>query len=159
MSLLALSSASGQQAQAISDALVVETLAPELDSVQLGRVEALNEEQGRLVARESIGFRFEKDLNSDGQEESILLGDFAEGETRQSFVLIATQAADGQLVRSQLFTFDRDFIVGRLGRSEIRRDDLAVFFCLRCDQGGWIEWTGSAYEFRPYPPQGVSGTE
>jgi len=156
VSLLALSAAIGQQRpEAASDALIVQDLAPELDSMQLGRMEALNEERRRnMVGVEGLGFRFEQDLNSDGQQELILLGDYAKGERRQSFVLIARSAA-GQWVRSRLFTFDQEFIIAELGQTASRQGDLAVYFCTGCDYGGWIEWTGSDYEFKPFPPAGV----
>jgi hypothetical protein len=154
VSLLGLSAASGQQRpEAASDALIVQELAPELDSVQLGRLEALNEERRRKLANEEgIGFRFEQDLDSDGQRELILLGDYVKGDRRQSFVLVARPAA-GQWVRSRLFTFDQEFIIGR--RYDLYPDEISVFFCTACDQGGWIEWTGSDYEFKPFPPAGV----
>ena len=155
--LLALSEANGQQAEAVSDALIVQMLAPELDGVQLGRMETLSEERKRNLGpapEDHIRFRYEMDLNSDGQQELILLGDYAEGDTRRSFVLISTQAAVGQWARSQLLTFDQEFVIG-LGFD----NRLAVNFCTGCDFGGWIEWAGSAYEFRPYPPVGVPGIE
>jgi hypothetical protein len=154
VSLLALSAAIGQQQpEAISDALIVQDLAPELDSVQLGSIEALSEERRRNMAgEEGLGFRFEYDLNSDGQQELMLLGTYSEGGRRKSFVLIARPAA-GEWVRSQLLTFDQDFIIGR--RYAIRPDELALWFCTGCDYGGWVAWTGSDYEYKPYPPAGV----
>jgi hypothetical protein len=154
VSLLALSAAIGQPGpQADNDALIVQDLAPELDSVQLGRMEALSEERRRnMVGEEGLGFRFEFDLNSDGQQELILLGTYSEGGRRKSFVLIARPAA-GQWVRSQLLTFDHEFIIGR--RYNVRPDELALWFCTGCDYGGWVAWTGSDYEFTRYPEPGV----
>jgi hypothetical protein len=150
VSPLAVSSATGQQAEAVSDAQIVQTLAPGLNGVRLGRMETLNEERRRKTAGdEDIGFRFEQDLNSDGQQELILLGDYAEGDRRRSFVLIARRQA-GQWARPQLLTFDEDFVIGRR-----YNDKLVVFFCTGCDYGGSIEWTGSDYEYRPAPPAGV----
>jgi hypothetical protein len=145
VSLLAFSTATGQQDAAVSDALIVRDLAPELGSVQLGRIQTLSERSRSAGS----GFRFEHDLNSDGQQELVLLGNYAKGERRQSFVLIARPAAGGQWVRSRLFTFDEEFVVGR--RYEQYNDRLALFFCTNCDYGGWIEWTGSDYEYRRFP--------
>jgi hypothetical protein len=124
-------------------------------------MEALNEERRRKVTgEEGIGFRFEQDLNSDGQQELILLGDYAKGERRQSFVLVAKPAA-GQWVRSRLFTFDEEFVIGR--RYDVNPDKLFVLFCTGCDYGGWIEWTGSDYEYRQFslggPPAPLPGKE
>jgi hypothetical protein len=154
VSLLALSAANcQQQPEAASDARIVQDLAPELDGVQLGRMEALSEERrGNMVGVEGLGFRFEQDLDSDGQQELILLGTYSEGGRRKSFVLIARPAA-GEWVRSQLLTFDQDFIIGR--RYDVRPDELALWFCTGCDYGGWVAWTGSDYEFKPFPPAGV----
>jgi hypothetical protein len=154
VSLFASSAAIGQPpSEAASDTLIVQDLVPELDSVQLGTIEALNEERRRnMVGAEGAGFRFEQDLNSDGQQELILLGGYLKGEKRQSFVLIATQAA-GQWARSRLFSFDEEFVIGL--RFDARPDRLAVLFCTGCDYGGWIEWTGSDYEFELFPPAGV----
>ena len=149
VSLLAWSSARGQQAEAASDAIIAQSLAPELDGVQIGRMETLNEERSRDVAGvEGIGFRFEHDFNSDGHQELVLFGNYAEGDRRQSFVLVARSAAGGQWLRSQLFTFDEEFVIGR--RYALYPDRLSVFFCTECDAGGRIEWTGSEYEFRPF---------
>lgn len=137
-----------------SDLAIIQDLAPELDGVELGRMETLSEQQRQKVAgEEHIRFRYEMDVNSDGRQELVLLGSYAADEGRRSFVLIAAPAA-GQWARSQLLTFDREFVIG------LRYDNrLAVNFCTGCDFGGWIEWTGSAYEFRPYPPSGVPGVE
>ena len=141
----------GQQAEAVSDARIVEALAPGLNNVRLGRMETVNEERRRELAQvEGAGFRFEQDLNSDGQQELILLGDYAEGDGRRSFVLIARPEA-GQWALCRLLTFDEEFVIGRR-----YNDRLAVFFCAGCDHGGRIEWTGSDYEFRPFPPAGVN---
>jgi hypothetical protein len=153
MWLLALSAASGQPVD--TDEQIVRNLAPELDGVQPGRIEDLSEGQRRAIGtEEDLGFRFERDLNSDGQQDLILLGNYAEGDRRRSFVLIARPAA-GEWVRSQLFTFDEEFVVGRFGRSATRLNDLAVFFCTGCDYGGRIEWTGSDYTYTPFPPAGI----
>jgi hypothetical protein len=152
--LLALTVATGQQAEAVSDALIVQTLAPELDGVRLGSMENLDEKQSRKVAAvENTGFRFQVDLNSDGQEELVLLGDYVDAENRRSFVRIGKQEG-GQRVDSQLLTFGREFAIGRRFGSR-----LAVLFCTGCDSGGWIEWTGSEYEFKPFPPAGVAGDQ
>jgi hypothetical protein len=150
VSLVGLSAATGQQAEAVSDARIVQALAPGLNNVRLGRMETVNEERRRKLAQvEGAGFRFEQDLNSDGQQELILLGDYAEGDRRRSFVLVVRPEA-GQWGRSQLLTFDEEFVVGRR-----YNDRLAVFFCTGCDYGGWIEWTGSDYEYHPFPGAGV----
>lgn len=155
-SLLALSPATGQEAEAASDALIVRALAPELRNVQLGRMETLDENQRRKIAgEEHIGFRFERDLDSDGRQELILLGSYASGDTRRSFALIAKPDA-GAWVRSQVLTFSREFVIG-LGYDNKNR--LAVNFCTGCDSGGWIQWTGSAYEFTRYPEPGVPGVK
>ena len=156
VSLLIFSAATAQQAEAVSDALIVQTLAPELDGVVLGRMESLDEERKRNLGPEPedhIRFRYEMDLDSDGQQELVLMGSYADGGGRRSFVLIATSLGD-RWARSQLLTFDRDFVIG------LRFDNrLAVNFCTGCDSGGSIEWTGADYEFRPYPPIGVRGIE
>jgi hypothetical protein len=161
--LLALSTASGQPSDTVSDAQIVRNLAPELDDAQPGRIEGLSEgrrrvigteEEVRVGTEEGLGFRFERDLNSDGQQELIFLGNYAEGDRRKSFVLIASAAA-GDRVRAHLFTFDEEFVVGRFGRSATRPTDLAVFFCTGCDYGGWIEWTGADFAYEPFPPAGV----
>jgi hypothetical protein len=143
--LLALSTATGQQVEAISDALVVQDLAPELHDVQLGRTEILSDQRRRDAGGLDLRFRYEMDLNSDGQPELVLMGSYAEGDRRRSFVLIARPEA-GQWARSRLLTFDREFVIGQRFN-----DRLAVAFCTGCDQGGWIEWTGSDYEYRPFP--------
>jgi hypothetical protein len=80
------------------------------------------------------------------------MGSYAAGDER-GFLLIATRRAD-QWARSQLLTFDRDFVIGLQFDSR-----LAVNFCTGCSTGGLIEWSGSAYEFMPYPPKGVPGIE
>jgi hypothetical protein len=153
---LAFSATTAQQAEAVNDSLIVRTLAPELDGVLLGSLETLDEERKRNLGPEPedhIRFRYEMDLDSDGQQELVLMGSYADGGRRRSFVLIATPLDDGW-ARSQLLTFDRDFVIG-LGF----QNRLAVNFCTGCSTGGWIEWTGSSYEFRPYPEPGVRGIE
>jgi hypothetical protein len=144
--LLAFSLATGQQVEAVSDALVVQDLAPELNNVQLGRLEVLSDQRRRDAGGLDLRFRYEMDLNSDGQQELVLMGSYAEGDRHRSFVLIARPEA-GRWARSRLLTFDREFAIGQR-----YNDTLAVFFCTGCGSGGWIEWTGSDYEYRPFPP-------
>ena len=116
----------------------------------------LTEEQRRKVAgTEHLGFRFERDVDQDGRQELILLGSYAVGDARRGFALIARPEA-GKWLRSQVLTFSREFVIG-LGYDNKNR--LAVNFCTGCDSGGWIEWTGSGYEFTRYPEPGVPGVE
>ena len=46
-----------------------------------------------------------------------------------------------------LLTFDKDFIVGAIGDK-----GASIFFCLSCDLGGPLKWTGSSYVYEPYEP-------
>lgn len=79
----------------------------------------------------------------------MLLGRYRSDDARGSFLLIATRGRDGW-VRSQLLTFEHDFIVGRMYES-----GPAIFFCLGCNYGGHIGWTGSEYAYEPFAPAGV----
>ena len=148
--LLGYSALVAQQASASSDKLLVQTLAPELESVRLGRMEELTREQSRKVAAlEGIGFRFQSDLNADGRQDLVLLGDYVDNKSHRSFVLIATEGPGGW-ARSQLFTFDEGFVIGRENAGQF-----LIFFCTGCDYGGRIEWTGSDYRYTPFRPAGV----
>ena len=63
-----------------------------------------------------LGFRFERDLNADGQPDLVLLGRYMLGGSKQTFALIATRN-NGPWQRVALLRFERDFIVGELSET------------------------------------------
>ena len=130
-----------------SDAEIVRRLAPEIGDAELDAPGALADAFGPSPVPPGLGFRFERDLNADGQPDLVLLGRYMLGGSKQTFALIATRK-NGPWQRVALLQFERDFIVGEL--SETRPNELRVFFCHHCDFGGTIEWTGSAYGFRQF---------
>ena len=139
----------GAQLGRLSDAALLERLAPELANPAIvTRPEDLDEKHQRVLAEQGIGFRFEGDFNSDGQQDLVLLGQHGLDQ-RRSFVLIAT-GREKEWSRSGLLTFEQGFVVGRTYGGE-----LSIFFCVGCDHGGRLGWTGSEYVFQPFPPAGV----
>lgn len=148
--LLTCSLCFGQQPNGPSDVGIVRMLAAELRDVTVARTDDLNGEQRRQIAQSpGTGFRFEGDFNSDGRQDLILLGQHRNNDRSGSFVLVAT-AQGGRWVRSGLLTFEQGFIIGRR-----YGNTLALFFCVGCDHGGSIEWTGSEYRFQPFTAPGV----
>jgi hypothetical protein len=140
----------GGQLGAPSDAAILNALAPELANPAIvTRTEDLGQSQRRVLADQGTGFRLEGDFNSDGRRDLVLLGQHGQ-DRRRSFVLIATAQGAGW-TRSGLLTFEREFIVGK--RFENGR--VSIFFCVSCDDGGRLEWTGSEYVLQPFPPAGV----
>jgi hypothetical protein len=139
----------GGQLGEAGDAAILQALAPELANPAIVRTpEDLGEHQRRVLAEQGIGFRFEGDFNSDGRRDLVLLGQHGL-DRRRSFVLIATAQGNGW-IRSGLLTFEQEFVVGRNYSGE-----LSIFFCVGCDDGGRLEWTGSEYALRPFRPAGV----
>jgi hypothetical protein len=132
------------------DAAMVKTLASELrNATVITRFEDLSNDKRRVFTERALGFKFEGDFNGDGRQDVVLLGKYGSDRPR-SFLLITTNEG-GKLTRAALLTFDQEFVVGR------RYDNrgLALFFCVSCDAGGRLEWTGSQYVVRPFPPAGV----
>ncbi len=142
------SPAHGQQTTALDDTHIVNALAPELTNARVSTAEALTVEQRAMLARggAALGFRFERDLNGDGVTDLLVLGDYQDGLVHSTFALIATRSS-GQWLRAALLTFHEDFIVG-----EMSPKGAFVVFCLSCDHGGRIKWTGSSYAFDWYHP-------
>jgi hypothetical protein len=138
--------ANSQAAADASDEDIVEVLAPELSDVRLLTMQDLTREQTDNIGNTpEVGRRFEGDFDADGRPDLALFGSYASG----TFVLVASR---DQFVwhRSGLLQFTRPFIVGRADQGVLR-----VFFCTGCDSGGRVLWTGSGYEFVPFPPVGV----
>jgi hypothetical protein len=132
------------------DAAILRSLAPELANPAIvTRPEDLSQQQRRVLAETGFGFRLEGDFNSDGRPDLMLLGQHGP-DRRRSFVLIATERT-GEWTRSGLLTLDEAFVVGRQNAN----GTVAIVFCASCDHGGWLEWTGSSYALRPFPPAGV----
>lgn len=132
------------------DAAIVKMLASELGNAALiTRTEDLSKDKRQVLAEKTMGFKFEGDFNGDGRQDVALFGKYGTDRPR-SFVLITTNEG-GKLTRAALLTFEQEFVVGR------RYDNrgLALFFCVSCDAGGRLEWTGSQYVVRPFPSAGV----
>jgi hypothetical protein len=138
--------AHSQAAADARDEEILEVLAPELSGVRLLTMQDLTQEQTDNIGNTpEVGRRFEGDFDSDGLPDLALFGSYAGG----TFVLLASR---DQAVwhRSGLLQFTRPFIVGRADQGVLR-----VFFCTGCDAGGRVVWTGTGYEFAPFPPMGV----
>ena len=150
---IVLSSAAQSQAQpstADADLELLRTLAPELPDAVLLTMQDLTAEQARKVSTTpGIGRRFVGDFNSDGQQDLALFGQYADGESVGTLLLIATWQAE-RWQREALLRFPQPFIIGL--QHEQR---LSVVFCTGCDFGGRVSWTGTRYEFVPLPPAGV----
>lgn len=154
ISLLSLLFNAGRQADTAvaqrSDTLDLNTLAPELEEAEAISLDDLNQSQRQKIAGvDGISFRFEGDFNHDGQQDLMLLGRYRTDDMPSSFLLVATREPAGW-TRAQLLTFEHDFVIGRMFES-----GLAVFFCVGCDYGGYIRWTGSQYAFEPFASPGV----
>jgi len=131
----------------LDDAQILRALAPELPNARLSTADSLMVQQRALFATgNALGFRFEHDLNGDGVTDLLLLGEYQDGLIHSTFALIATMRA-GEWRRVSLLTFDKDFIVGAIGPT-----GAIVFFCLSCDLGGPLKWTGSSYVHEPDEP-------
>ena len=154
ISLLSLLWNAGRQAYTAvaqrPDALDLNTLAPELEEAEVISLDDLNQSQRQKVANvDGFSFRFEGDFNNDEQQDLMLLGRYRTDGMPSSFLLVATRERAGW-TRAQLLTFEHDFVIGRMYES-----GLAVFFCVGCDYGGHIRWTGSQYAFEPFESPGV----
>lgn len=132
-----------------ADAALIEALAPELTNATWAGSKSVTDRQRNSLAISGSAFRLQGDFNSDGREDLLLLGQHGADRTR-SFVLIAT-ANPGGWIRSGLLTFERDFVT--VQRSKDSR--VSLLFCVSCDDGGQLEWIGSEYVLRPFPPAGV----
>ena len=129
-----------------SDTEILQLLAPELADARLLTMSDLTEtEAGNIGDTPNIGRRLSGDFDSDGRPDLALFGSIRSG----TFVLILSQD-DVVWHRAGLLRFSRPFIIG--GTFEGR---LSVFYCTGCDSGGRVVWSGSGYEFVPFPPQGV----
>lgn len=138
------------QFAAAGDAALLRVLAPELGNAAVfTRREDLDENRRRVLAEKGTGFKFEGDFNGDGRRDMVLLGQYGNDRPR-SFVLIVTGEGN-EVTRSALMTFQQEFVVGK--RSD--NGSLSILFCVSCDAGGRLEWTGSQYVLRPFPPVGV----
>ena len=133
-----------------SDALDLNTLVPELEEAKAFSLDDLNQSQrDKIASIDGISFRFEGDFNHDEQQDLMLLGHYRTDDMPSSFLLVATREPAGW-TRAQLHTFEHDFVIGRMYEG-----GLAVFFCVGCDDGGHIRWTGSQYAFEPFASPGV----
>lgn len=97
--------------------------------------------------------RFEGDFNGDGREDLLLLGHRREDGAQKGFALLASESVTGEWERVQVLEFESDVVLGK--RYEVRPNDIAVFFCLKCDHGGWLEWEDDEYRFSSFEPSGV----
>jgi hypothetical protein len=138
-----------QLGQDESNADIMRRLVPDLAAaVPAQRPTAVQDSPGELTE-----VRFEGDFNEDGQEDLLLLGHHQEEGEQRGFALLATEAVTGEWERVQVLEFENDVAVGK--RYEARPNDIAIFFCLKCDHGGWIEWEGDQYAFSHFAPVGV----
>jgi hypothetical protein len=138
--------ANSQSAADASDEEILDVLAPELSDVRLLTMQDLSKEQTDNIGNTpEVGRRFEGDFDADGRPDLALFGSYAGG----TFVLVVSR---DQAVwhRSGLLQFTEPFIVGLADQGILR-----VFFCTGCDAGGRVVWTGTGYEFVPFPPVGV----
>lgn len=133
-----------------TDEAILQTLAPELREARLLTMEDLTDQEAeKMSTTPEVGRRFVGDFNEDGQQDLALFGSYARGETRGTFVLIASRRESGWH-RAGLLQFSRPFIIG-LGNAKV----LNVLFCAACDQGGRIVSTSSGYEYVSFPEPGV----
>lgn len=133
-----------------SDHELVRTLVPEIPDAALLTMQDLTPEQARKVSTTpGIGRRFQGDFNSDSQEDLALFGRYADGDSAGTFLLIATLQA-GRWQREALLQFPQPFIIGLQ-----HQQGLSVVFCIGCDLGGRVVWSGSRYEFIPSQPAGL----
>ena len=151
--VIVLFSAAQTQAQpstAGADLELLRTLAPEIPDAVLLTMQDLTAEQARKVSTTAgIGRRFVGDFNSDGQQDLALFGQYGDGDSVGTLLLIATWQAE-RWQRDTLLQFPQPFIIGL--QHEQR---LSVAFCTGCDFGGRVSWTGTRYEFVPLQPAGV----
>lgn len=123
-----------------ADAAIVGELAPELEGAELGAV------PGERVG--VTAYRFERDFDGNGRLELVLLGRYA---GNRSFALVAS--LNGNFwERAALFSFAEPELHGEIDPLYAQR--LTILFCAACDSGGWLQWDGASYVFRPLPPRG-----
>ena len=133
-----------------TDGELLSILAPELPYAALNSLDDLTQSQRqKLASVDGISFWFDGDFNADGKPDLMLLGRYGEGGELRSFALIATREPAG-LARVQILTFEQRFIIGR-----IYDTGPSIFFCIGCDHGGDIRWTGSQYVFEPFTAAGI----
>lgn len=131
------------------DASIAEALAPELQNKHILTMDdVLPDERRRISSTPGVGFRFEDDFNSDGRTDLALIGQYEDGSTPRSFVLIATRE-DSKWTRAGLLTFDAEFPIG-LKYERM----LSVIYCVLCDYGSYIRWTGAEFKAEPTRPSG-----
>lgn len=72
----------GQQSSGQNDAAIMRDLAPELENAQLVEIEDLDPVQREQISKvDQIGFRFDGDFNSDGQQDLASVLDVTTGPT------------------------------------------------------------------------------
>jgi hypothetical protein len=148
--LFAAAHAQPQPSTADIDLELLRTLAPEIPDATLLTMQDLTAEQARKVSTTpGIGRRFEGDFNLDGQRDLALFGQYADGDSVGTLLLIASRQAE-RWRREALLRFPQPFIIGLQHEHE-----LSVAFCTGCDFGGRVSWSGSRYEFVPSQSAGV----